>query len=620
MNQPITITDTMGKVVHPQTVVDDRQQLILHSGGLSPIRCPKDSSGKVPVFNQATREEILWKQEGWTAFDEMEFYVSFVDQTKPCHVHPCVILPDDPTRALEFGNLVCSMLKSSAYLQAPVAVCILADHHWTPVSVAVVQEVKYIVTTPMQLHWIRRLCEDSIGEKDIQFVSKPIPSTFHADCGFQAIGWMIEAIMNTDMQTPITSSQAHSWRELFHEQLIKNGTHQQWIGAPLTIGGMQSIQNQLQQLVVQHGVAESRSEQCTEELIDALGVSTITNVLKSPRPWADLKSRANLHRPPIRVVLASELQEAVKSRASKGPLGDKKTKSKIKPPNDMLQMKASQVSIPHAVFKQEDGREIGQIQPTQIHGKCSGVIVMNATEAIPYLQVSQQVSQEGVALLIIDHDDPRLPDNKQVLRIPAQCTATQEPIILTVAVFQVGKQVVTRNLPKQCIEIEEVANQVIRVLVFRDQHQAEWSDFTKGPVKALMSQSPFNDIPAEAILDVWDRQFVNHRMQRETPNDSKVFMVNMRIVKEHVSVIMTTSGTAGMFIEPRSSNGRQPDEGYQVIWLPRKTFSEASVAKQMTKVDAVLVRYGDKYGLRVSNEHAEQVHGEHRPDLQMAHH
>ena len=616
MSQPITITDTMGMVVHPQTVVSNHQHLVLHSGGLSPIRCPKESSGKVPVFQQATREELLWQQEGCTAFDEMEFYASFVDQIKPNHVHPCVSLPDNPTRALEFGNLVCSMLKPSAHLQAAVTVCILADHHWTPVSVAVVQNVKYVVTTPMQLHWIRRLCEDSIGDSDIQFVSKAIPSTFHADCGFQAIGWMIEAVMNTDMQTPITPSQAHSWRELFHEQLIKDGSHKQWIGAPLTIGGMQSIQNQLQQLVEQHGVAISRSEQCTEELINALGVSTITNVLKSPRPWADLKSRANLHRPPIRVVLASELQDAVKARASKGPIGDKKTKSKQKQPNDILQMKASQITIPHAVFKQEDGREISQIQPMQIHGKCSGVIVMNATEALPYLQVSQQVSQEGVALLIIDHDDVRLPDNKQIIRIPAQCTATQEPIILTVAIFQIGKQVVTRNLPKQCNEIEEVANQVIRVLVFRDQHQAEWSDFVKGPVKALMTQSPFNEIPAEAFLDVWDRQFVTHRMQREAPAESKVFMVNIRIVKEHLPAIMSTSGTAGIFVEPRSNNGRQPDERYQVIWLPRKTFSEASVAKQMTTVDAVLVRYGDKYGLRVSNEHAEQVHGEHRPDLQ----
>ena len=342
-----------------------------------------------------------------------------------------------------------------------------------------------------------------------------------------------------------------------------------------------------------------------------------STILKSPKPWADLKARANMNRPPIRVVLASELQAAIKARADKGPIGNKKNKVKNKQDNmDLLHLKANQITIPYAVFKQEDGKEIGQIQTSQIHGNCKGVIVMNAGEALPYLQVTQPVSQEGVALLIVDHEDNRLPDHKQTIRIPAQCNATQEPVILTVAMYQIGKQEVSRNLPQQCVEIEEVENQVLRILVFRDQHCNEWDEFVKGPVKMLMNMVPFRDLPPQAILDVWDRQFVNLRMQKESPIDSKVFVVNMRILKEHASDIMNTSGTSGVFVEPRTSNGRQPDDNYQVIWLPKKNFSEASVAKQVTKVNAVLVRYGDKYGLRVRNDHAEQVHAEHRPDLQ----
>ena len=52
---------------------------------------------------------------------------------------------------------------------------------------------------------------------------------------------------------------------------------------------------------------------------------------------------------------------------------------------------------------------------------------MNVDEAIPYFQLTQPVSSEGVALLVIDHDDSRLPPNKQLLRVPAQCASTNEP-------------------------------------------------------------------------------------------------------------------------------------------------------------------------------------------------
>ncbi len=617
MQQPITITDTMGKVLHPQTIAEDMSNIRFQQGGLTPNKCPKGSNGEIPQLSMDTRENLLWQQEGWIAVDEMQFYAGIVNSIKENHVHPCTSLPDNPTKVVEFGKVIYTMLQMADNLQAPVVTSFLEEAHWTPVSVERQNDIPIVQTTPMQVHHIRRMCEESFGETNFQFVSRAIPNEFHADCGFQALGWMMEVLAGLDTQTPVTTKQAHVWRNVFHEHLIRQDVHQTVVTHPLNIGGMQSQQDQLQQLIEMHGVVPQRSASCAEELINALGSSTIASIMKSSRPWPDLKARANLHKPPIRVVLPSELQEAIKNRAEYGPIGKKQNKTKAKVSNEsILQLQANQITVPYAVFKQEDGKEIGQIQPAQIHGSCKGVIIMNAAEAVPYLQVSQPVSQEGVALLIIDHEDQKLPEHKQILRIPAQCNATQEPIILTVAMYQIGKQTVSRNLPDQCIEIEEVANRVLRILVFRDQQINDWEEFAKGPVKMIMEQKPFCELPSQAVLDVWDRQFVNLRMQKETPVEAKVFMVNMRITKDHAEVVTATSGTSGMFIEPRSSNGRQPHDDYQVIWLPRKNFSEALVAKQMTKVNAVLVRYGDKYGLRVHNEHAQQVHGEHRPDLQ----
>ena len=409
--------------------------------------------------------------------------------------------------------------------------------------------------------------------------------------------------------------QAIEWRLSF-AQYLSEPDNDWWVDEALQMGGMLSTHEQLQQLVQQHGVAATRSSQCAEELIRSLGQSTIIGILKSPRPWADLKARANLHSPPIRVVLASELQEAIKSRVQQGAVGSKQTKSKKKPEQpEVFQLQAKQIAIPHAVFKQEDGNELSQIQPSQINGNCRGVLVVNTSEALPYCQLSQPVSKGGVAILVPDHDDPRLPDQKEIIRVPAQCVATKEPVIATMAMIQIGSQMVNRNTPQQCIEIEEVANEVVRVAIYRDQFPDDWESFVTSPVKHLLALPSIVALDNNCILDVWDRQFLNLRLSKESPKDASVFMVNLRLHKDQAKVLLAANAQGGLYAEPRTTTGRQPSDAHQVIWLPKKNFAEAQVSNQMTQVPSSLVRSGNRYGLRVLTKDAEAVHLAHRPDV-----
>ena len=67
---------------------------------------------------------------------------------------------------------------------------------------------------------------------------------------------------------------------------------------PLQLGGMQNgsqVKEQLQQLLIQHGVAPARLATCADELLVALGPASVGSILKSPKPWTDLKARANYH-------------------------------------------------------------------------------------------------------------------------------------------------------------------------------------------------------------------------------------------------------------------------------------------------------------------------------------
>ena len=65
----------------------------------------------------------------------------------------------------------------------------------------------------------------------------------------------------------------------------------------------------------------------------------------------------------------------------------------------------------------------------------------------------------------------------------------------------------------------------------------------------------------------------------------------------------------------RSHDGRQPDDTQKIVWLPGKAYAEAQVIQRASTIPSMLVRQGDRYGLRTSACHAEALHKLHRPDL-----
>ena len=196
------------------------------------------------------------------------------------------------------------------------------------------------------------------------------------------------------------------------------------------------------------------------------------------------------------------------------------------------------------------------------------------------------------------------------------CTSTSEPVILTAALIQLGSIAVERNTPEQCLAIQEIPNSVLRVLVFRDQYSGAWTDLLQGPVKMLLAEAPFDQLAAADVLDIWDRQYLSLRMRKEKPEHADLFIFSVRLADSVCTQVLKQSGTDGKYMEPRTQDGCEPCPGYQVIWLPRRTFSEARVAQTATPQNTTLVRNGDRYGLRVTPKDAEAVHGLHRPELQ----
>ena len=76
-----------------------------------------------------------------------------------------------------------------------------------------------------------------------------------------------------------------------------------------------------------------------------------------------------------------------------------------------------------------------------------GVVVLNIADALPFFNIKEVISQEGIGLLVLDYNDARLPQH-EVVRFPATCAGTQEPMLMTAALIQLGRKKIERQVPE----------------------------------------------------------------------------------------------------------------------------------------------------------------------------
>ena len=96
-----------------------------------------------------------------------------------------------------------------------------------------------------------------------------------------------------------------------------------------------------------------------------------------------------------------------------------------------------------------------------------------------------------------------------------------------------------------------------------------------------------------------------------------MFAVIFRLKHDTADALLDASGKVkdGLFCEPRNDTGRAPDPAYRVIWLPKRSYAEAALTNQTTVQKSWLVRNGERFGLRVHESDAADVHKTHRPEV-----
>ena len=459
---------------------------------------------------------------------------------------------------------------------------------------------------------------EACGHNDITFQAVLLPSAFPADCGFQTVNWLFARAIGNVSPCPVQPAQADQWRVPFAQQILQDG---QGLTQAIRMGGtLQPDQLILQSLLRQHGVSQDRLATCAGHLMQQLGTDTIAKILGGSQPWKDLKTAATQATPPIRIVMASELDQAIKARlATDKPMGSKANKRPpgkgSKPP---VIPNADQIKLPDALFVQQDGQKLPTIPLHKVEAHAQGVALCNIHEVVHFLSLTSPISAEGVALLILDHMDPSLPAHVDHIRIPAMSAATEEPMLLSVALLQLGSKKVIRHVPSESFALEEIQTRVLKVIVYQDEWPGPWQEFMQHPVRAILDHVLMKnaDFPqAEHILDVWDRQTLDAKLSRAPASQAVTFAFLLRVTEQFAEYIMPGAAVDGVYLEPRTMDGRKPAPQYHVIWMPKKSLAEVRLARSQTEAKTTIVRMGPRLGLRVDRSRAEQVHQQHRPDL-----
>ena len=269
----------------------------------------------------------------------MTFYLDSINRRTDAKATSPLIFQDNPSDQTLLGEWIVNAGQlNQDQLPVSISTAVLFRSHWFPLHATFEENEIFVTTTPETRSYVETMVEQCLGSDTVSVRVRVVPQLFPADCGFQTLANILHFHEVGDQAYPMPMSEAIEWRALFAQHLRNTFSHLD-CNKRILLGGMPDANrtNELRALIESHGVHPSRSNTVVNQLSQALGDTGVTAVLRSPKPWADLKARANAAK--IKIVLADELQNRSKrDRKKMARLGRKTTKQNPKPP-DLLTYK-----------------------------------------------------------------------------------------------------------------------------------------------------------------------------------------------------------------------------------------------------------------------------------------
>ena len=456
-------------------------------------------------------------------------------------------------------------------------------------------------------------------------------------CGVVALAFVKHLLCGEAMLTSQAQVEdsAVALREVFAQALMEQCLKPRLAALGLEPAGL------LGDLLMQHGVPAQDVQQRVGVIQNTLGEKVIGEAMRAANPWQELKWHANQQRPPLTLIKPSELQATI-ARRTERPVGSKRQKvvkgkgqSKGAKGSHNTKLDPNMLRLEHGLFQTKDGMDLAQVPLAGWSADTSGVVLTSLASALPYLQTSQPLSSGALGFLVLDCSaHPPTDRVVEAVRVPLVCASNSEPLLADGFLVQFGVIPVVRAPTVGDCAIETVATCVVKAMVYRDLTAEDWSLVVAHPLKHVFSKIPPLQVCQETecmgceawhhtpqypldvpVVELWGKQWLKLNFTHSPPDTAEVFSVHLRIPEMLQHVVQEFSGYAGVFLEPKSIDGRKPSELYQVIWFPKASIDQLVIQRQTIKEVCGLARMGHKLGLRCKTEHAAVVFQTTKPGV-----
>jgi hypothetical protein len=399
----------------------------------------------------------------------------------------------------------------------------------------------------------------------------------------------------------------------------------------------------LRDILREHGVPDDRTEERARAALDKIGATRLRDAVQSRNPWQALKALGSQPRVNFMFVKPDELERQIRQRAQskfKVHSADKKNKL-AKPKLEGSDVDPSQLKLIEDTFiLQDKDTPVQQLQMSEVATHRAGLAFGRIAEVLPFIREGKSLSLDGLAVLTTS----KIPPSEQGLlpvinlKFPAIYVPTQELILLEGSLVNLGDLTIVRKQEMELIETVSIGTGVLKLTQYKDEWTQDWALLLKAPLKTILQQHPLFtvcsgqrcggncpryhppvDVELEAVvLDVWARAWLSLRGKRVDQENADLFQVLIRVPECLVKPLQRLSGTAGLYMEPRQSEGKGADQNSSVIWLPNCNLAEAQHKMKITEHACAIARFGGRYGIRVPAREAEHIHSQLNPEVPFA--
>ena len=370
MKLPIAPRSLVGTHLQLDTPLQQHQYALLHETLPKQMKCPFLSTkytenANLPMLQMpCTRFEALWNQQAWVARDEMTYYLEATQYCNQANPFPPTTFHCE-TAANEWADEWLAIAIGATDTDRPWCSAAIVTAHWIPVVIFQDLTTIRLLTTPEGSCFIPAATRLAHGlGKTLEVSQRLLPQNFPGDCGFQSLAWLIAMINGMEVEA-LSPHKAEQWRHLFVRELCRQGTGHDIIHH-LDIGGAQLDSQEIHQLstlLSQHGVWSERVADRANQVVSTIPAATIRSALRASRPWQDLKAAANLVKPQLKLIMLDELNAQIAQRTNQRKYGKKSQASKRhEAGRDHITIQASELVVPHGVFKQQDNTVLGPLQ------------------------------------------------------------------------------------------------------------------------------------------------------------------------------------------------------------------------------------------------------------------